>query len=225
MTQYQQVLTAIKALGGKGTPKEIYAKIKETNPEWRTKTPLASVSMYLSTSSNFKSDGGVWVFQESITKDNSQITIRKPSDKSTERGLYFITLSPYVKIPGAGFLFKIGQSTDVKNRLKSYSASLPIDTIQLLSYYPIPDNVDLTEAETDVNGELLGNENLGEGFFENKITVRPYFSYHQEEWLQTLDITFSNAEDLNKLANIIDDIVKNTIDNLMPKPIEDQTDD
>ena len=224
MTQYQQVLTAIKALGGKGTPKEIYAKIKETNPEWRTRTPLASVSMYLSTSSNFKSDGGIWVFQESITKDNSQITIRKPSDKSNERGLYFITLSPYVKIPGAGFLFKIGQSTDVKNRLKSYSASLPIDTIQLISYYPIPNNVDLTEAETDVNGELLGNENLGEGIFENKITVRPYFSYHQEEWLQTLDITFSNVDDLNKLANIIDDIVKNTIDNLMPKQIEDQTD-
>jgi len=221
MTQYQQVLAAIKALGGKGTPKEIYTKIKETNLEWKTKTPLASVSMYLSTSGNFKNDNGIWSLLESVPDNDNQATIRKSNDKTKERGLYFITLSPYIKIPGAGFLFKIGQSGDVKNRLKAYSASLPIDTIQVISYYPIPIGMDLTEAESEVNGELLGNENLGEGFFDHKITVRPYFSYHQEEWLQTLDISLSNSEDLNKLANVIDEIVKTTIDTLTPKTTED----
>jgi hypothetical protein len=223
MTQYQQVLAAIRSLGGKGTPKEIYAKILETNSAWRTNTPLASVSMYLSTSENFKNDGGVWVLQNTNTQDGNQIISRKQSNKQTERGLYFITLSPYIKIPGAGFIFKIGQSGNVKERLKAYSASLPVDTIQVISYYPIPEPVNLEEAEKEVSGELKGNENLGEGIFEHKITVRPYFSNHQEEWLQTLDLKFSNEEDLNKLANIVDDIVKTTIETLTPKPTEDGT--
>jgi hypothetical protein len=64
----------------------------------------------------------------------------------------------------------------------------------------------------------LGNENLGEGFFDHKITIRPYFGNHQNEWLQTLDITLSDVENLNKLANIIDSIVKATIDALTPIP-------
>jgi hypothetical protein len=111
----------------------------------------------------------------------------------------------------------------VKERLKAYSASLPVDTIQVISYYPIPEPVNLEEAEKEVSGELKGNENLGESIFEHKITVRPYFSNHQEEWLQTLDLKFSNEEDLNKLANIVDDIVKTTIETLTPKPTEDGT--
>jgi hypothetical protein len=218
MTQYQQVLAAIKALGGKGTPKDIYEKIKtDTGKEWGTKTPLASISMYLSTSDIFKKEGTNWVLQDSKTEDNNPTLPKKSNSKTLERGLYFITLSPYIKLPGAGFIFKIGQSTDVKNRIKSYSSSLPFDTIQVISYYPIPEGVDLIEAENDVRGELLGNENLGEGIFENKINVRPFFSYHQEEWLQTLDLTISNEDNINKLANIINNIVKMTIENLLPK--------
>jgi hypothetical protein len=64
---------------------------------------------------------------------------------------------------------------------------------------------------------LLGNENLGEGFFDHKITVRPYFQSHQDEWLQTLDITLADKEKLNRFANIIDGIVKATIETLTLK--------
>jgi hypothetical protein len=131
--------------------------------------------------------------------------------------LYFITLSPYINIHGAGFLFKIGQSGDVKKRLISYGASLPVDTIQLISFYPIPGDVNLVEAEKEVTGELLGNENLGEGVFDHKITVRPYFQSRQDEWLQTLNLTLADKEKLNRFANIIDGIVKTTIDTLTPK--------
>jgi hypothetical protein len=226
MTQFQQVLAAIKSLNGKGTPKEIYDKIKEANPDgWKTKTPLASVSMYLSTSDIFKNENGIWVLQDIQEQDNTQIDPKKATNKSFERGLYFITLSPYINIHGAGFLFKIGQSGDVKKRLVGYSASLPIDTIQLISFYPIPNGVNLFEAEKEVNGELLGNENLGEGAFNHKITVRPYFQSHQDEWLQTLDITLADKESINRFANIIDGIVKATIETLTPKPKEEQADE
>jgi hypothetical protein len=139
-----------------GTAKEIYAKIKETNPEWNTKTPTASVSMYLSKNSIFKNENGIWTLQNTKTLDDVQTAVKKASGKSPERGLYFITLSPYIKISGAGFLFKIGQSGDVRKRLVGYSASLPIDTVQVISFYPIPGDVNLIEAEREVNGELLG---------------------------------------------------------------------
>jgi hypothetical protein len=226
MTQFQQVLAAVKALDGKGTPKEIYAKIKETNPDgWKTKTPLASISMYLSTSGIFQNENGIWVLQDTRGRNDVQSNDKKASGKSPERGLYFITLSPYINIHGAGFLFKIGQSGDVKKRMAAYSASLPADTIQLISFYPIPGEVSLDEAEKEVTGELLGNENLGDGFFDHTITIRPYFGNHQNEWLQTLDITLSDTESLNKLANIIDGIVKATIETLTPKTKEEPADE
>jgi hypothetical protein len=225
-TQYQQVLTAIRAPGGKGTLKDIYEKIKETNPEgWKTKTPIASVSGYLSTNGIFKDENGIWTLPDNkAQKDDTQSDGKKENGNRRERGLYFITLSPYINIHGAGFLFKVGQSGDTKERLKGYSASLPVDTIQLISFYPIPNGINLVEAEKEVNGELRGNENLGEGVFEHKIAVRPYLQSHQEEWLQTLDINLSNKEDLNRLANIIDGIVKTTIETLTPMPKEDPGD-
>jgi hypothetical protein len=181
------------------------------------------VASYLSTSDDIIKDDGFWVLQNANALVGNQDTPNKTSNKSAERGLYFITLSQNVKIPGAGFMFKIGKSDDVKERLKAYSRSLPIDTIQLISYYPIPEPVNLREAELEVNGELKGNENLGDGYFDHKITVRPYLGNHQEEWLQTLDLRFSDEEGLSKLANIIDEIVKTTIETLTPKPTEDDT--
>jgi hypothetical protein len=183
MTQFQQVLAAIKDLDGKGTPKEIYTKIIETNPEWKTNTPISSVRMYLSKNNFFKNENGVWTLLGTRTQDDAQSANKKPAGKSSERGFYFITLSPYINIHGAGFLFKVGQSGDVKKRLVAYSASLPVDTIQLISFYPIPNGVNLDEAEKEVTGELLGNENLGDGFFDHTITIRPYFGNHQDEWL------------------------------------------
>jgi hypothetical protein len=226
-TQYQQVLMAVKALGDKGgSLKEIYEKILETNSKWGTQTPTASVSMYLSKNKDtFKNENGVWKLRESNPQSDTQVSNdaqaanKKSAGRILERGLYFITLSPYIKIRGAGFLFKIGQSDDVKKRLVSYSAALPVETIQTISFYPIPDDVKLKEAEKEVNGELLGNENLGESVFNHKVTIRPFFQNHQREWLQTLDI-IPSMSNLYKLANIIDDIVKDTIETLTPK-IED----
>lgn len=140
MTQYQQVLAALKALGGAATAKAIYDKIKETAPEWKTKTPVASVAAYLSMGDDFKKgENGVWTLRDVSERDDSDECTDDTDEKqpkADDRGLYFITLSPYIKICGAGFLFKIGQSESIRTRLNTYSASLPMDTIQVISYYP-----------------------------------------------------------------------------------------
>lgn len=229
MTQYQQVLAALKALGGAATAKAIYDKIKETAPEWKTKTPVASVAAYLSTGDDFKKgEDGVWTLQDVSKQDDSDDgndDADGKQQKADDRGLYFITLSPYIKICGAGFLFKIGQSDAIKNRLNAYSASLPMDTIQVISYYPIPSEIDLAEAERNVNGALKGNEHLGEDAFGRKITVRSYFNGHQKEWLQTLDVKSDSLDDLNCLASVIDEIVRDTIHALTPKIEGEETDE
>jgi len=199
MTQYQQVLAAIKKLNGKGTTDEIYQAI-DGIANWKTQTKKASVASYLSTSDVIKKDGDFWVYDDSLIKTND----KKQSVDKTERGLYFITLNPGVKPPVPGLLFKIGL-TDGKasNRLISYSAGLPYNTIQELGFFRIPQDVDLRSAEEQVRGELLGNDDLG-------FHIERFFGNHQVEWLQTLDLSL-NEEDINKLAKVVNKIIKDTI--------------
>jgi hypothetical protein len=212
-TQLQQVLRALKALG-KGTPKIIYTKIEKAYGPWETtKTPTASVSMYLSNNRGtlFRKKDGFWILESSRTQSKNHTPVKKPSVKSKDSGLYLITLSSNLKIPFPGFLFKIGESGDVKNRLIAYSACLPVETIHELYFYSVPININLKRIEKEVTGELLGNENLGDIFFKHKITIQRHHGGNQKEWLKTLDIDLSSKEDLNNLIKTIDVVVKNTI--------------
>jgi hypothetical protein len=212
MTQYQQVLDALKALGGKGTSKQIYEKIvKTTGKEWGAVNPIKSVWVYLS-NNGCKHDGRLWTLESAAAENEENVS----AIATQGRGLYFITLGPYVKIPGAGFIFKIGQSADMRDRVRKYSATLPFDTIQMISHYPVPDDIDLNEVETSVRGEIVGNDNLGEGYFDFPIKARTYFSNHQEEWLQILDLP-ETKDAIDKLASIIDSVVTRTIDDLLEK--------
>lgn len=154
-TQLQQVLAAVKTIG-KGTPKTVYAQIEKLYGAWNgAKKPTASVSMYLTKNKDtiFKKEDGFWVLQSGKTQ--AKPTGKKSVGKPKNRGLYLITLSSNVNLPAAGFLFKIGESGDVIERLIAYSACLPVETIHEVSFYPIPDNVNLKEAEKEVTGELL----------------------------------------------------------------------
>jgi hypothetical protein len=227
LTQFQQVIEAAKSIGGKGKATDIHNEILKRYGKWGTQTMLASVSMYLSRSDLFKNnDDGVWVYQEPLKQDIDQTILKKTKTKPHNRGLYFLTLSYNIKPIGAGFLFKIGKSHDADNRLIAYSASLPIETIRVISFYPIPDKVDLSLAEKQVRGELLGNENLGEDTLKRKIVFQPYFGNHQKEWLQTLDIDMSsNSDELTKVARIINGVVKTTIEALSPKENGDDSTD
>jgi hypothetical protein len=203
MTQYQQVLNALKNLGGKGTYEDICKNIDFTG--WGTKTPKNSVGRYLSIGDDFEKENDLWKIKDkaSNTKDKS----KNDNSKLIERGLYFITLNPSVKPPVAGLLFKIGSSDgNVYNRLKSYGSSLPYDPIIEIAFYPIPSDIDLKDAEDQVRGELLGNDKLG-------FQIQRYFGHHQLEWLQTLDLKLEQ-DDINKLAHKVNAIVKDTIENL-----------
>jgi hypothetical protein len=218
-TQFQQTVEATKSLGGSGKAKDIHDEILKLYGQWGTQTMLASVSMYLSRSDLFKNNGdGVWIYQEPQKQDTFQVISKKTKTKPQTRGLYLLTLSRNIKPIGAGFLFKIGKSHDAENRLIAYSACLPIETIQVISFYPIPDEVNLSLAEKQVRGELLGNENLGEDILKHKIVFQPFFGNHQKEWLQTLDIDLSpDSDELTKVARIINGVVKATINALTLK--------
>jgi len=134
-------------------------------------------------------------------------TSKKTLDDNTERGLYFITLNYNMKPPLPGLLFKIGKSDGrVKGRVKEYSASLPYNPIQELGFYRIPIDIDLQIVEKQVRGELLGNNSLG-------FSVEKFIGGNQNEWLHTLDLFF-NSDDINKLAFVVNKIVRETIDNL-----------
>lgn len=136
----------------------------------------------------------------------SRRLIKNSIDK-TERGLYFITLNPAVKPPVPRLLFKIGLSDrKAGNRLKSYSAGLPYNPIQELSFFRIPQDVDSHSAEDQARSELLCNENLS-------YHIERFFGYHQVEWLQTLDLKL-NEENINNLAEVVNKIVNDTISNL-----------
>jgi hypothetical protein len=210
-TQYQQVLSAIKALKGKASPKEIWAYIQKTpeGKKWTSKTPTASISSYLSTRDEFKKDGDKWIYKEPGT-DGSQNTLnanKNQGDSSVERGLYFITLNPAVKPPIPGILFKIGKSDGrADQRLRNYSSTLPYQPIQELAFFRVPTDVDLKSAEEQVRIELLANKEMG-------FIVERFFGNHQTEWLQTLDLSLTE-ENVTILAKVVNKLIQKIIHDL-----------
>ena len=214
MTQYQQVLEALEKLGGKGTNKDICNKIDFVGMNWKAKTPERSVSMYLTTGDDFIKDGDFWLLK---SKDNlheiqNTVDVESTGDNSEEnfeRGVYFITLNPEFKINTAGFLFKIGISESASSRLKQYSASLPFDPIRFISFYHIPNSINLLNIENQIRGEILGGDTLD-------FKVQRYIGGNQKEWLQTLELDFSE-ETIKKVAKAIDKIINDTIQYVLDK--------
>jgi hypothetical protein len=209
MTQFQQVIKAIKALGGKATPKEIWAEIQKTpnGKKWTAKAPTASISSYLSTRDEFKKDGDKWAYDESSIIKAPNNTNKNQNGTSVERGLYFITLNPAIKPPVPGILFKIGKSDGrADNRLRNYNATLPYQPIQELAFFRVPVNIDLKSAEDQVRTELLANKEMG-------FRVERFFGNHQTEWLQTLDLSLTE-ENVTKLAKVVNGIIQKIIHDL-----------
>jgi hypothetical protein len=205
-TQYQQILEAIKTLGGKATIKDIWAEIQKTpdGKKWTTKSPTASISSYLSTRDEFKKEGDKWAYDESVILKAAKSVNKNQNDVSIERGLYFITLNPTIKPPVPGILFKIGKSDGrVDNRLRNYNATLPYSPIQELAFFRVPLDVDLKLAEEQVRIELLANKEMG-------FIVERFFGNHQTEWLQTLDLSLT-GENVTKLAKVVNGIIQKII--------------
>jgi hypothetical protein len=205
MTQYQQVLEALRNLGGKGTNKDICEKIDFRT--WRAERPENSVSRYLTTGEDFIKEDNFWIlksnndFQE--IEDATVDELKNTSGENYEYGIYFITLNPEFRINTAGFLFKIGKAENASVRLRQYSASLPFDPIRFISFYHIPKSINLLEIEKQIRGEILGGDTLD-------FKVQRFIGGNQKEWLQTLDLDF-NETTIKKVAKDIDKIINDTI--------------
>lgn len=70
MTQYQQVIEALKKIGGKGTNKEICNEIDFK--EWRAKNPENSVSRCLTTGKDFIKEGEFWLLKSNDDDDDNK---------------------------------------------------------------------------------------------------------------------------------------------------------
>jgi len=218
MTQYQQVLAAVKKLGVNGGKLDEIFNAIDGIKDWKAGNKRASVASYLSRSEEIVKEGDNWVYRAATDNTtNSSDGKSKQSTNQVERGLYFITLNPSVKPSVPGLLFKIGHSGTADDRLKAYGRSLPYNPIQELAFYRIPDDIDLLEAERQVRGELLGNDTRG-------FRVERFFGNHQNEWLQTLDLKLTE-EHINNLAVVVNKIVKDTIDNLRKQSAEEENND
>jgi hypothetical protein len=205
MTQYQQVLDALKKIGGRGTNKDICKNINFST--WHTQNPENSVSRYLTTGEDFTKEDDLWVIKSKNNyQDIENTVIDDKIEKNTEnfeRGIYFIILNPEFKINTAGFLFKIGKAENASNRLKQYSESLPFNTVRCISFYQIPKSIDLLEIEKQIRGEILGGDTLD-------FKVQRFIGGNQNEWLQTLDLDFNDVT-IKKVAKDINKIINDTI--------------
>jgi len=205
MTQYQQVLEALRKLGGKGTNKDICTNIDFT--DWKAQYPENSVSRYLTTGEDFTKEGDYWILKSNIISQDVEDTTFEErigeNKENYERGIYLITLNPEFKIDTAGFLFKIGKAKNASTRLKQYSENLPFDIVRCISFYQIPQSIDLLEIEKQIRGEILGGDSLD-------FRVQRFIGGHQNEWLQTLDLDF-NETTIKKVAKDIDKIINDTI--------------
>jgi hypothetical protein len=214
MTQYQQVLQAIRSLGGRGTTDDIFKAIVGIN-NWGAKNPKATVASILSRGMEYKKEGDVWVYnvipknnftKGKAAKQKNFVSTSKPN--SPQNWLYLITLSYVARpiVPGI-FLIKVGKATgNLASRIKGYSASLPFETIQLLESYKVPFGVDLIKVETLVRQKL-------ENFKSPDFSFKRYITGHQREWQQVSGLHFSN-DNIVKVTTVVNQIVMNTINNL-----------
>ena len=223
MTQYEQIIETLKKLGGRATVTEICDKMDFST--WSTKTPKNSVSRYLTCSSQISREieNGKYYYtvNESIPysdnipsrkedenilskleNDNEQIeTMNNEINKNN--GLYFICLSSDVNLPVAGSLFKVGKTENQKNRLNSYSYSLPFEPIRQIAFFPVPIELNLLEIETDLRATLLSSDDLG---------INMYTGGRQKEWLQTLLYDIEDKKQRNDLVIKVNQMLNDIIE-------------
>jgi len=206
MTQYEQVVIALKKIGGKGTVSEILNAIPEDHlKKWKTETPKNTVWSILSLRNAFvKEKTGVWVYSEVETPKKP--VSQKPAVKTaTKGGLYLIAFTENVKSLKAGFVFKVGMTNDkLEKRLWVYNAHLPIQIIQTVATYPVPDGVNAKKIEEYVRIELLNNDAHG-------FSITKCEDGHQREWLQAQDINKGDQESINKLAKFVKNAVNRAV--------------
>jgi len=215
VTQYEQVIEALRKFGRWATPAEICKKIDFKH--WEADSPENSVSMYLTSYENkkykknpikrkkinnkfhYKFDVSAVPSRKNVgniknTNDN------KPSPK--ENVLYLICLNTaFVKFPAAENLFKIGRTEDLIKRMDSYRHSLPFEPIQQVTVFPVPVKLDILEIEKNLREKLL-HSNLG---------ITEYGGGKQKEWLQMQGLNIEDRHQREQLVSEVKGIFKEII--------------
>lgn len=204
MTQKDQVLNALRIIGGKGTNTEILKAIDTT--KWKTKTPDATISSILyklSRQNLCEKINKKWVLiNKKYSKTSSGV---KPVTNVPESGLYLITLNSDTRKHIAGFAFKVGSSKNTKERIRQYNSLLPFASVQSLATYPIPKGIILTDIEKLVRIKLLNNTSL-------RFSIGTCYNGNQSEWQQITDTKMEGKVPI--LVRVFKKAVKDSIKEL-----------
>lgn len=218
MTQYEQVVEAIKALGGRGTVKQILDWLGDTEKlGWRTNSPYANVAGILSRHDEFENEGHEWMYNPS-----KETPVFHPSKEQlndgVKHGLYLIRLDPSVeKLPvGIGsndLLFKVGlvYKGDMKIRLGTYNRSLPLTVTHCEDEYEFWESIKedkYREIEHKVYMALVESDEMD---------IRKYTGGMQREWLNAVGIG-RTKDSISQLKRFVQDIVNDVFSEYGEKP-------
>ena len=207
MSHPEQVLAALKKIGGKGALKDIVNAIDDIDT-WGAKKPVNSVGSILSGLTKeglVRLEGKTWILKG--VKIFEDLAVKRVINSASESNLYLITIHPFIKFECEGLPFKVGSSDKgLKARLRGYNQSLPFETIRHITTYPVqlPNGVSLEAVEKKVRNRLLRSENFVKLHGGN-----------QNEWFSAIFLqSASKQEHINKLAADIRGIINDVIADL-----------
>lgn len=208
-SQPDQVIAALKSIGGRGTAKEIY-KATPGADTWG-KTPENSIMAILVRHKDIRKEDKVWVYEENILPQNLPSTNSMDSTtqgKIVYSGLYLITPQNGAKKLIKTFVFKIGESGNIKNRIRDwYNRVLPIPLVEVLSYHVVPTGIDRERVEKQVRATLLKEDSLG-------FRIEECFEGYQREWFKISDAVVGEDK-IAKLIQAFHKITDEAVANLL----------
>lgn len=209
MSQRDEVIKTLKSLNRPSTLSEVYEAMKDIILNWKTQTPKKSIATYLTTTNCIqidKSHSKRWTYTvnaaeceaptesdpaDDCSQDDSNIAQDNTETQYNHHGIYIIGINESVKLKCAGYIFKIGCSSQADNRLLSYARSLPFNPIEQIAFFEVPNQIEnLTKIESDLRDAVL-NSDLG---------VSRYYTLGQKEWLQVLKVDFENKREVSQFV-------------------------
>lgn len=207
ISQKEQVIAALKKIGGRGT----LASISKTLENSRISIVKPNISSILCTNPEFSKDKGsrgVWVYKD--IKVSKSISRKKMKDNDT--GLYILTVHDCVKHLFTGLPFKVGESDDdIKRRLAGYNQSLPFETIHFVCSFPIqpPSGRSILDIEKDVIARLkriAKNDNTGLGIIRLQ-------GGRQDDWFTARNLK-PTREHIDRLITAVEKVINESLKGL-----------
>lgn len=211
-----EVIKTLKSLNRPSTLSEVYDAMKDIIAAWKTHTPKASIATYLTTTPCIKIDKSQnkgWTYTlgcsncpaSEYSQNNNSISC-KNDNQYNHYGIYVIGINESIRLRCAGYIFKIGKSSKVDDRLPNYARSLPFNPIEQIAFFEVPRQIEnLTKLESDLRDHILTESG-----------VSRYYTLGQKEWLQVLNVDFENKKELRqfilKIQTKLEQLIEETLD-------------